>query len=415
MCYYSYIELSNRPTKDQLMDKSQLLSKFIDNKDVVYSGFWVQNARLKSYVENANHSPQNGHINISKLSCKSEVNIVVSNGPIQYSFVFGLLISSGFEELIGARELSLHKLQPILFLDREVEEGHTAHIFVDNKHPDFESLQADIANIFKDSGNTNTDQPCTELQLRRALIEQLSEQLMADTANNENTVLVQQICAVVSQSLTESAISITSVATALLAKPIAAPPSDSTLCDDDQSIIAKTEKMSLVLNLDTDEFALLPLSNKMLMEKHCIGDDNDYCIDDITNDNYQMLVTDLDLSKPSKKAYREAFADFCHRVSGYGVPIMSKTTYALMYDRFIEKNMNGKQILSGMPDNMWDWKECPAWDYLVNHNLEHDGLSEVEIKQMAVEHIKEDPNKNFKHICCIKDQDTVIYTENEQS
>ena len=387
------------------MNKSQLFDQFISNNAVTYSGFWVQSASLKSYVENVNHLPTDDSINISKFSCKSEVNIEVSNGFIEHSFVFGLLIHSDFEALINNKAVNLSELSPELFMNYEIATGYTAYLTATEACPDRENLQSELNSCITDGYVGDDASP--ELHLRRAMVAEIDKQLLADIAEGKDTELVRQISAVAKQSLTESISAINSVARAIKINEAVEPIPTKTA--DKQINNTELEAPSLVLNLDTDNFVLLPVKNKLLSSKIKTSDDNDYCMTEILDADYQSAVTMLQLNEPAHAELRAAFANYCITVSGYGIPIMCKAVYALMYDSFVERGMNAKQMLEGLDELMADWKEENVLDYLLRQEINLDGVNTEDFTRIATEHIQNNPEFIFQHACCFNCREKVYY------
>lgn len=198
------------------MNKSEFFNIFLGSSEVTYSGFWVQSARLSSYVEPANHSHDGDEVNISSLVCRSEVNVIVTSKGINHCFVFNLEVDSKFEELIGKSQVSIGELNPRIYLNKEVEEGYSGDIYSDD-----ENQKATIDELLVgyrtcgSCGSTKHDNRVSELQLRRASTVRLNKQLKTDIESGVSTALTENILFVINQGLEQSVLAVNSVQKAL--------------------------------------------------------------------------------------------------------------------------------------------------------------------------------------------------------
>ena len=198
------------------MNKSEFFNLFLGSSEVTYSGFWVQSARLSSYVEPANYSHDVREVNISSLVCHSEVNVIVTSKGINHCFVFNLEVDSKFEELIGKSQVSIGELNPRIYLNNEVEEGYSGDVYSDD-----ENQKATIDELLVgyrtcgSCGSIKHDNRVSELQLRRASTVRLNKQLKTDIESGVSTALTENILFVINQGLEQSVLAVNSVQKAL--------------------------------------------------------------------------------------------------------------------------------------------------------------------------------------------------------
>lgn len=199
----------------------QLFERFVDTNanTISYSEFWVQSARVYTYVEPANHASDIEKINLSNLNCMNEVNVLVTSGNISHSFVFGLMINVPFESLIGRKAITLHDLNPSICLraHSDIVQGYCGYVLSDDK-----DIQTRIDQLLKckypDHSHyvdSATQADTQELMLRCASASQLSRQLKIDMASGTTTELMETMLDLANTGLNELVKGITSITRAL--------------------------------------------------------------------------------------------------------------------------------------------------------------------------------------------------------
>lgn len=174
----------------------------------------------------------------------------------------------------------------------------------------------------------------------------------------------------------------------------------------------ENSELSVVLNKDSGFFVTLPLNNEQVIKQGCAVYDSDYDLITIDGDSYEKLKLALNLADPDNKVIRDFYISFCGNIAGYGVPVMSDRAYGAIYDSFMEDGLTMKQVLDGMPDNMWHWKEDSVYQYLDCGNVDFGQRTDDELAQLAIDTIHKSDNHTLHSTYKADHEDVVLYTVN---